>query len=360
MRALVGASVIGSLAGLALGAAYMGGSLARSMTVKDKAERLSVAAEANFSEAALQEAAGGLDRSALAIAQRHDRYTVAGSAFRDRAATGMAARLERKDEKRRADRRRPGLVRASADRLHRRPAVPDDRRARQRPRPRLPGPGRLLRGPRRRRRRHARRGPGGAEPRAPPGLPEIASAAWSTRAPRVASAASSRSSATARCAAARSRAPGAGPARSPPRPWAASSWPRSATPRTSIRQGCRPVGATTCCASSRSARTCSTASAAARRRRTRSATRRGPSTGFDTSRPVFASVAPTGSLRDARALQIVFGHRRPAPEQAPVEPAPRPPSSAVTAPTAAPAAPRPEAPKPAAPAAPAATETAPE
>lgn len=117
LRALVGASVIGSLAGLALGAAYMGGSLARSMTVKDKAERLSIAAEANFSETALQEAAGGLDRSALAIAQRHDRYSVAGSAFRDRAATGMAARLERKDEKRRAADRNAsgaaGLVRAS-------------------------------------------------------------------------------------------------------------------------------------------------------------------------------------------------------------------------------------------------------
>lgn len=112
LRALVGASVIGSLAGLALGAAYMGGSLARSMTVKAKAERLTVAADANFSEAALQEAAGGLDSSALAIARRHDRYSVAGSAFRDRAATGMAARLERSVEKRRAD-RAAGLVRAS-------------------------------------------------------------------------------------------------------------------------------------------------------------------------------------------------------------------------------------------------------
>ena len=112
LRALVGASVIGSLAGLALGAAYMGGSLARSMTVKDKAERLSVAAESNFSEASLQQAAGGLDRSALSIAQRHDRYAVAGSAFRDRAATGMAARLERADEKRRTE-RATGLVRAS-------------------------------------------------------------------------------------------------------------------------------------------------------------------------------------------------------------------------------------------------------
>lgn len=113
LRAVIGASVIGSLAALALGAAYMGGSLARSMTVKDKAERLSVAAESDFSEASLQRAAGGLDESALAIAQRHDRYSVSGSAFRDRAATGMAARLERREQAAR-DSRANGLIRASA------------------------------------------------------------------------------------------------------------------------------------------------------------------------------------------------------------------------------------------------------
>ena len=112
LRALVSASVIGSLAALALGAAYMGGSLARTMTVKAKAERLSVAAEADYSNVSLLEAAGGLDASAQAIAERHDRYAVAGAAARDRAATGMAARLERMDEKRRAV-RTTGLVRAS-------------------------------------------------------------------------------------------------------------------------------------------------------------------------------------------------------------------------------------------------------
>ena len=109
LRALISASVIGSLASLALGAAYMGGSLARTLTVKAKAERLSVAAEENFSNASLVEAAGGLDPSALAIAERHDRYAVAGAAARDRAATGMAARLERMDAKQRA----AGMLRVS-------------------------------------------------------------------------------------------------------------------------------------------------------------------------------------------------------------------------------------------------------
>jgi spore germination cell wall hydrolase CwlJ-like protein len=82
------------------------------MTVKAKAERLSAAAEADYSRASLLQAAGGLDPSAQAIADRHDPYAVAGAAARDRASTGMAARLERMDEKRRAD-RFSGLMRAS-------------------------------------------------------------------------------------------------------------------------------------------------------------------------------------------------------------------------------------------------------
>jgi spore germination cell wall hydrolase CwlJ-like protein len=112
MRVLVSASAIGTLAALALGASYMGGSLARTMTVKAKAARLSVAAEADYSNASLVEAAGGLDPSAQAIAERHDRYAVAGAAQRDRASTGMAARLERMDARQR-EVRVNGLLRAS-------------------------------------------------------------------------------------------------------------------------------------------------------------------------------------------------------------------------------------------------------
>jgi spore germination cell wall hydrolase CwlJ-like protein len=96
---------------MALGASYMGGSLARTMSVKAKAERLSAAAEANYSNASVLAAAGGLDPSALAIAQRHDPYAVAGSAARDRDATGMAARLEQMSARQRA----AGLIRASVN-----------------------------------------------------------------------------------------------------------------------------------------------------------------------------------------------------------------------------------------------------
>lgn len=95
MRALVSAAIIGSLAGLAVGTAYMGGSLAKSISVRAKAERLAGAADA--SEQALIAAAGGLDQSALSVARRHDPYTVAGGAARDRQATAFAARLERQE-----------------------------------------------------------------------------------------------------------------------------------------------------------------------------------------------------------------------------------------------------------------------
>jgi spore germination cell wall hydrolase CwlJ-like protein len=59
--------------------------------------RALVSAEANgFSDAALQRA-NGLSPGALAIAQRHDPFTVSGSEQRDRQAADFAARLEQSD-----------------------------------------------------------------------------------------------------------------------------------------------------------------------------------------------------------------------------------------------------------------------
>jgi len=94
-RALVGAAAFGALVGLAVTCAYLGGSMAKVMHVRAKAERLAGAAESGFSETAVIAAAGGLNRSALEIARRHDPYTVAGGAQRDRQAALFAARLER-------------------------------------------------------------------------------------------------------------------------------------------------------------------------------------------------------------------------------------------------------------------------
>lgn len=87
--------MFGGLVGLAIGCAYLGGTVARATTVRAHAERIDGAAAAGFTEEALSAAAGGLDASALAIARRHDPYTVAGGAQRDRQSELLTARLER-------------------------------------------------------------------------------------------------------------------------------------------------------------------------------------------------------------------------------------------------------------------------
>ena len=56
--------------------------------------RLADSAAGSYSEAALHQAASRMDAGALAIARRHDPYTVAGDAQRDRQASLLAARLD--------------------------------------------------------------------------------------------------------------------------------------------------------------------------------------------------------------------------------------------------------------------------
>jgi spore germination cell wall hydrolase CwlJ-like protein len=92
-RALVGAAAFGSLAGLAIGCAYLGGEAARASMVRAEAARFASASKSNYSEQSLIAAAGGLDRNALAIARRHDPYTIAGGAERDRQAAQFAAQM---------------------------------------------------------------------------------------------------------------------------------------------------------------------------------------------------------------------------------------------------------------------------
>lgn len=88
------AVAFGAMVGLTAGCAYLGGSVARQATLQGQASRLEGVAAAGFTEEALAAAAGGLDESALSIARRHDRFTVAGGAERDRQASLIAARLE--------------------------------------------------------------------------------------------------------------------------------------------------------------------------------------------------------------------------------------------------------------------------
>jgi len=105
------AAVFGAVAGLGIGCAYLGGTVAKATTVRAQAERIEGATAAGFTEEALVAAAGGLDASALSIARRHDPYTVAGSAQRDRQTELLTARLEQlRPDARRNDLRRVSLT----------------------------------------------------------------------------------------------------------------------------------------------------------------------------------------------------------------------------------------------------------
>lgn len=90
-------AVVAGAAGLfslAVGGAYMGGVSAQASTVRTQAERISGAGADGYSPESMAEAAGGLDASAMTIANRHDPYAADGAAMRDRQAELLTARLE--------------------------------------------------------------------------------------------------------------------------------------------------------------------------------------------------------------------------------------------------------------------------
>jgi len=107
---------VGGLFGLAIGVAYLGGTVAKATTLRAQAVRLDGAASAGFTEEALAAAAGGLNASALAIARRHDPYTVAGPSRRDRQSELLTARLEQLRPT--GPNMTPGLRLASTDPSH--------------------------------------------------------------------------------------------------------------------------------------------------------------------------------------------------------------------------------------------------
>lgn len=106
-RASVAAAVFGGVVGLAVGMAYLGGAVAQSATLRAQANRMAGAYDSGFTDEALAAAVGGLDHSAIQIARRHDPYTVAGDAQRDRQSAQLSALLERRGA--------AALTRASAD-----------------------------------------------------------------------------------------------------------------------------------------------------------------------------------------------------------------------------------------------------
>ena len=114
-RALIGAVLVGSATGLALGGVYLAGGMAQAASQHARVSRLADGAEGNFSDAALYQAASRMDAGALAIARRHDPYTVAGGAQRDRQSALLVERLEQRSGGNDASGfgRQPMLLRAS-------------------------------------------------------------------------------------------------------------------------------------------------------------------------------------------------------------------------------------------------------
>jgi spore germination cell wall hydrolase CwlJ-like protein len=110
-RALIGAVLVGAATGVALGGVYLAGGMAQTASQHARVSRLADGAEGNFSDAALYQAASRMDAGALAIARRHDPYTVAGGAQRDRQSALLVERLEQRQQ---SDQdRQPLLLRAS-------------------------------------------------------------------------------------------------------------------------------------------------------------------------------------------------------------------------------------------------------
>jgi spore germination cell wall hydrolase CwlJ-like protein len=92
-RALFSAALAGSALGLGLAAAYLAGANSTSGLMHVWARQMASAEAHGFSDVALQRA-GGLAPGALAIAQRHDPFTISGAAQRDRQSADFAARLD--------------------------------------------------------------------------------------------------------------------------------------------------------------------------------------------------------------------------------------------------------------------------
>lgn len=109
-RALFAAAFVGGSTGLLLGGAYLAGGMAQAAVQHDQVSRVASASEGALSEDALVRVASEMSPGALAVARRHDPFTVAGGAERDRQASLLAARLE---QAHRPAPRRPLLLRAS-------------------------------------------------------------------------------------------------------------------------------------------------------------------------------------------------------------------------------------------------------
>lgn len=99
VRALMSVALTGTLVGSACGAivggAYLLGGMAQAADQHHRVSEIADVASGSYSDASLERMVGGMDPAALAVAERHDPFTSAGGAQRDRQAALFAARLER-------------------------------------------------------------------------------------------------------------------------------------------------------------------------------------------------------------------------------------------------------------------------
>jgi spore germination cell wall hydrolase CwlJ-like protein len=117
-RAAVGAGALGAVMSLTFAGAYTAGGMANAADKRADITRLAEAAGGGYSEAALIGAAADQDLAAMAVARRHDPYTVAGAPERDRQASLLAERLELRGRQSVGDIRGvelPGVVENSDD-----------------------------------------------------------------------------------------------------------------------------------------------------------------------------------------------------------------------------------------------------
>ncbi|MBI5939317.1 MAG: cell wall hydrolase, partial [Caulobacterales bacterium] len=100
MRALTSVVLTGSFVGTAcgaiVGAAYLMGGMAQAADQHHRVSEIADVASGSYSDASLERVVDRMDPSALSVAERHDPFTSAGGAQRDRQAALFAARLERR------------------------------------------------------------------------------------------------------------------------------------------------------------------------------------------------------------------------------------------------------------------------
>ena len=99
-RALVSVVLTGTVLGVGLGGilggAYLAGGYAQAASTHARVSEIADVTSGGYAAEDLQRVVNRMDDSALAIAQRHDPFTSAGAAQRDRQAALFAARLERR------------------------------------------------------------------------------------------------------------------------------------------------------------------------------------------------------------------------------------------------------------------------